>query len=66
MKRNFIKGFFRGFYITVLALGVLTAVALGTQLAQENTQRIGYGESCLPVTEGRSVEITCILCSFVA
>ena len=66
MDRKVIKGFFRGFYITVLALGMLIAVALGTQLAQENTQRIGYGESCLPVQEGRSVEISCILSNFVA
>ncbi len=50
MNKKKIMGFLRGFYITLIALGMLLLVAFGTWLAQKNTQRVGYGESCLPAT----------------
>ena len=57
MNRKKIRGFLRGFYITLLALSLLILAAFGTCLAQENTQRIGYGESCLPAQNGSRAEM---------
>lgn len=48
MNGSKLKSFLRGFYVTLLALSMLVSVALGASLAQENTEKIGYGESCLP------------------
>lgn len=57
LNRKKIKGFLRGFYITLIALSMLLLVAFGTCLAQENTQRIGYGESCLPAQSESQTEV---------
>lgn len=65
MNRKILKGFFRGFYITVLTLGMLILVALGTQLAQENPVRVGYGESCLPQQSSHG-KMACIFLDFMS
>lgn len=66
MNRKKIRGFLRGFYITLLALSLLILAAFGTCLAQENTQRIGYGESCLPAQNGSRAETTCFFFGFMS
>ena len=66
LNRKFINGFVRGFYVTALSLALLIVVALGTYFAQENTQKIGYGENCLPAQEKNTAEIACNFPGFMA
>lgn len=66
MDRKKIKSFFRGFYITALALAMLLLVTLGTQVAQENTQRIGYGLSNGGGPREGTLPIACIFPEIMA